>query len=863
MSGLLKLDTGADPSMSYEAFLREKVAFDRAFGFEVEQAELSPVFQPGHPDFKPHQAAVIRWAVRGGRRAIFAKFGLGKSVMQMETLRLILTRQPGKALIVAPLGVRREFIHDGLKLLGIDVRFVRRTEELDGDGIYVTNYESVRDGKLDPAEFVAVSLDEASVLRSFGSKTYQEFLTLFDAVPFRFVATATPSPNRHKELIHYAGFLGIMDTGAALTRFFQRDSTHAGNLTLYPHKEREFWLWLNTWACFIQRPSDLGFSDEGYALPSLDVQWHQVEVELASVAMDRDGQGVLVRGGAMSSVEASREKRDTIDERLNRVLEIIRARVAEFPGDPIVLWCDLNDEQAALEHALNNLGLRFSSVHGSLSDEEVERRLDAWLDGDTQVLIGKPVMLGQGMNLQRAAVAIFAGVTYKFNDTIQAVHRIHRFGQQRPCSVHLIYAETESEVRDSLQSKWIEHDELTETMSDIIRAYGLNSLSISDELTRAMGVERQVAEGADWLVALNDSVVEVRDHMADCSVDFMVTSIPFGNHYEYSLNYGDFGHTDDNGHFWWQMDYLTPGLYRTLKPGRILAVHVKDRIQFGNVTGAGLPTVSPFHAEAIAHYTSHGFDYCGVIVITTDVVRENNQTYRLSYSKMLKDGSNMGVGSPEFVLLFHKPQSDRSKGWADERIVKQAEDYSLARWQLDAPADWRSSGDRLLTVPEMLALAPDVRQKLFTARSLENVYDFQAHLEIAEALAEKGQLPKTFAHLVPGSPSPWVWHDVDRMRTLNGEQSRRALEFHICPLQFDIVDRLIERYSMPGEMIYDPFGGLGTVPLRARKLGRQGRMSELNPTSYRDAVMYQRELDRAGSIPTLFDLIDAEMEAAS
>ena len=238
----LALATGNPGTMPYDEFLREKVAFDRRFGFEVEPTAVNPIL-------KPHQADIVRWAVAGGRRAIFAKFGLGKSVMQLEILRLILDDVRsgagyGRALIVAPLGVRGEFIRDGRDLLGIEVRFVRRTEDVDPTwwGIYVTNYESVRDGKLDVKIFDAVSLDEASVLRSFGSKTYQEFLGLFADIPYRFVATATPSPNRHKELIHYAGFLGIMDTGAALTRFFQRDSSTAGNLTLYPHKEREFWL---------------------------------------------------------------------------------------------------------------------------------------------------------------------------------------------------------------------------------------------------------------------------------------------------------------------------------------------------------------------------------------------------------------------------------------------------------------------------------------------------------------------------------------------------------------------------------------------------------------------------------------------
>lgn len=849
------------PTITHDEFLREKVAFDKRFGFDVRDEDL-------HPILLPHQRDIVKWAIAGGRRAIFAKFGLGKSIMQLEVLRQILARQHtdmridnGRALIIAPLGVRGEFIRDGRELLGVEVRFIRRTEEITPgwSGIYVTNYESVRDRKLDVTFFDAVSLDEASVLRSFGSKTYQEFLGMFDSIPYRFVATATPSPNRHKELIHYAGFLGIMDTGQSLTRFFQRDSSKAGNLKLYPHKEREFWLWLNTWACFVQKPSDLGHSDEGYDLPALAVDWDSVEVEIRSDQVDRDGQGVLVRAGAKSLIDTSREKRETIVPRVARMLSLVREHVENHGvDDQIILWCDLNAEQDLIEKMLTAEGLSFSSVHGGLDDEEGERRLEAWRNRETFALIGKPVQLGQGMNLQQSNRAIYVGVTHKFNDTIQSVHRIQRFGQKRACAVTLIYAETESEVRDSLLTKWEEHDKLTDTMSDVIREFGLNPTEISAALTRAMGVKRVEESGHGWTLALNDCVIETRDHMEENSVDLIVTSIPFSNHYEYTPSYNDFGHTDDNLHFWQQMDYLTPELLRVLRPGRIYACHVKDRIQFGAVTGAGIPTVSPFHAEALAHGLKHGFDYMGMITVTTDVVRENNQTYRLGYTEMRKDGTKMGVGSPEYILLFHKPQSDRSKGYADERVSKGIPDYSLARWQIDAAADWRSSGNRLLTPDELAEIEPKYRSRLFKNQTRANVYDFAAHVATGEALAAKNALPSTFKSLDPGSWRLDVWDDVNRMLTLNGQQAHRNLEFHICPLQFDIVDRLIERYSNKGDLVYDPFGGLGTVPLRARKLGRKGRASELNPTSFRDAVMYQRELDAEQSTPSLFDLLGIE-----
>ena len=885
MSTLLTLNTGND-GRPYDDFLREKVAFDRSFGFEVKDEWLSPIMRPGHEHYKPHQADIVKWAVNGGRRAIFARYGLGKSVMQLEILRLIVEhgqalggdrdafgQEVRRGLIVAPLGVRFDIIADGRNLLDTEVRFIRSTAEVDPEwsGLYDTNYESVRDGKLDVNLFVAVSLDEAAVLRSFGSETYQRFLPIFANVPFRFVATATPAPNRHKELIHYAGFLGIMDTGQALTRFFKRDSSKAGNLKIHPHKKREFMLWLNTWACFIQRPSDLGYSDEGYALPPLEVLWEEVEVDLQSDQVEKNGQGVLVRAGAKSAVESSREKRHTLDARITRALDIVSEHAAiaqaspsrDLTGNQIILWCDLNDEQDELERRLQSRGLSYSSIRGAQSDEEVEEELRKWLVGETYALIGKPMMLGRGLNLQQCSEAVFVGVTHKYEQTVQAIHRIHRFGQKNACRVHLLYGESETDVRDNLLSKWQEDDALTDTMSEVLREFGLNATAVSSELARAMGMEREVFHGQDWQIALNDSVVEWRDHVEPESVGLIVTSIPFGGKYEYSPNYADFGHVDDNGQFWWQMDYLTPSLFNALMPGRILAVHVKDFPLYGSVTGSGVYTFDTMHAEAIAHYTAHGFDYFGMITVTTDVVRENNQTYRLSYSEMAKDHSKMGVGSPEYVLLFHKPQTNRSRGYADLPVSKNKADYSVGRWQIDAAAEWRTGGDRLLSVDELAVIEVGKRAKLFTAQSERTVYDYDAHVELADRLAAKNALPGTFASLVPGSWRGDVWTDVLRIDTLNSEQRRREVEAHICPFPLDIPRRLIAMYSNPGELVADPFSGLGSTVLEAVRQGRRGFGSELNPVSVADSVVYLTRHDNEANAPTLFDLLDLEMESAA
>ena len=838
---------GESMSAEYTNFLRNKIRLADFAGYDVDESEINPIL-------KPHQRAIVKWAVRGGCRAIFAAFGLGKSVMQIETLRLVQNRAGGNVLVCAPLGVRQEFRRDGL-MLGVEFKFIRSADEMDDQHtFYLTNYESIRDGKLDPNIFCAVSLDEASVLRSYGSKTYQTFLDLFQNVRFRFVATATPSPNRYKELIHYAGFLGIMDTGQALTRFFQRDSTKANNLTLYPHKEREFWLWLNSWAIFLQRPSDLGFDDTGYDLPDMEVIFHEVKSDHSAAGEEKDGQGMLFKNVSLGVSQASGEKRDSLHDRVDQMSRIL----AGDPDSHYIIWHDLEDERRAIQAALPEA----VSVYGSQDLELREQCIVDFSDGKFKYLSAKPVIAGSGCNFQRHChKAIFLGIGFKFNDFIQAVHRIQRFLQTEKVEIHIIHSEAEREVLRTLLDKWARHKEMVNTMTDIIKEHGLNSLSMADILARTIGVERLEVRGDHFRVANNDCVLEAQAMETD-SVDLIITSIPFANHYEYTPSYNDFGHTENNDHFWDQMDFLTPELLRVLKPGRMYCCHVKDRILFGNVTGTGVPTVSPFHMEATFHARKHGFDYLGMITVVTDVVRENNQTYRLGWSEQCKDGTKMGVGSPEYILLLRKPQTDRTRGYADEPVTKSKADYTRAQWQVDAHAFWRSSGNRQLTADDLAGLGPDKLAKAFTQYSLQNVYDYDFHVRIGKELELRGALPSTFMSLAPGSHDQDVWHDVNRMITLNGKQTQKGLQNHVCPLQLDIVERLITRYSNPGELVHDPFGGLMTVPYCAIKQGRKGSASELNTSYFFDGLQYLQAAEKEVSMPDLFDVLKIESDAA-
>jgi DNA modification methylase len=839
---------------AYERFLRAKVAVAPRVGVPVGAAEFNDVL-------KAHQRAAAQWMVDGGRRACFAAFGLGKSVIQLEAVRLARERANGRGLIILPLGVRQEFVRDAA-MLDVPVQFIRRIEEArSAEPIYLTNYETVRDGKLDPREFAAVSLDEAAVLRGFGgTKTFRQFMATIagddrttgiktDGIPFRFVATATPSPNEYIELLAYAAFLGVMDVGQAKTRFFKRNSEKADQLTLHPHKEREFWLWVASWALFIQKPSDLdpSFSDEGYELPPLDVRWHELKSDHATAGAEKDGQGRLFRNTAIGVQDAAREKRDSLPARLAKVLELR----ADDPAAHRVIWHDLEDERRALEDAIPGL----VTVYGSQDLDDREASVIAFSDGEIQELAGKPVMLGAGCNFQRhCRWAIFLGIGFKFADFLQACHRLYRFLQTGTVRIDLIYTEAERDVRRTLERKWKQHNEMVEKMTEIIRTYGLSHAALDGMLERSLGVERVQASGDGYTVVNNDCVLEA-NAMEPNSVDLIVTSVPFATQYEYTPSYNDFGHTDDNDHFWEQMDFLIPSLLRVLKPGRVAAIHVKDRITPGGVNGLSFQTVTPFSDECVARFTKHGFAFLSRVTVVTDVVRENNQTYRLGWTEQCKDGSRMGNGMPEYVLKFRKPPTDTSNGYADVPVVKDKATFTRPRWQYDAHGFHRSSGDRPLMPEDLDGLDQSAIFKLFRKHSLQEVYDFRHDVRIAEHVDRSGWLPTTFMLLQPQSWHPDVWTDITRMRTLNSTQAAKGKEMHLCPLQFDIVDRCIEQHSMPGELVFDPFGGLGTVPYCALKLKRRGYAVELNPAYYLDMAAYCAAASRERSMPGLFDVL--------
>lgn len=406
----------------------------------------------------------------------------------------------------------------------------------------------------------------------------------------------------------------------------------------------------------------------------------------------------------------------------------------------------------------------------------------------------------------------------------------------------------------------------------------------------------------------NDTVLETA-RMRAGSVHLIATSIPFGNQYEYGPSLNDMGHNEDNVAFWEQMDFLIPELLRVLSPGRVAAIHVKDRIRFGNVTGLGFPTLEPFSDECAAAFRKHGFQLMGRITVDTDVVRENAQTNRLTQKEQAKDGSKMGCGTPEYVLLFRKPPSDLSNGYADipvrneamlarrrlrdleslagkagrlrkegkevpvalteaeaelERcgaeLAEAARAYSVSHWQIDAAGIWRSSGDRLPDDEILCALPLGAIKRMWREYSGRGTYDLRENERLNEVLLSRGILPGGWQLFAPVGRSENVWTDIERIRTLNSDLARRGMEQHVCPLPLDIPERLIRRYTMPGEVVFDPFAGIGSVPYQALKMGRRARGTELNGDYWAVACGYCEKVMAAESVPTLFDLAALDEE---
>jgi len=420
--------------LQYEEFLKSKVRTDPATGLNA-VGDLNPMLFPQQRD-------IVNWALRRGRAAIWADCGMGKGPMALEYASNV----PGEVLIVAPLAVSQQFKRESEKF-GIEVGLAKRHGDI-SKRITVTNYESLHNFNIEG--FNGIVLDESSILKSVSGKTRTELIERCKDIPFRLCCTATPAPNDHMELGSHSEFLGVMSRTEMLSTFFVHDGGETSKWRLKGHAEGEFWQWMASWAVMIRKPSDLGYSDEGFELPPLEMHEHITDV-------DEPTEGFLFAMEASTLADRIKARRSTVDERVAEAVKIIN----EKAGEPWIIWCNLNDEQSALEKAL---GDRVLSVHGSLTPDEKEWRIVKWLDGDKPYFLSKPSVAGFGLNFQRCNNMIFVGISDSYEAFYQAVRRCWRFGQTKPVNCHIVAAETEGAVLSNIKRKEVDATKMAENM---------------------------------------------------------------------------------------------------------------------------------------------------------------------------------------------------------------------------------------------------------------------------------------------------------------------------------------------------------------------------------------------------------------
>lgn len=397
---------------------------------------------------KTHQDTVIEFATSHAKTAAFLDTGLGKSFIELEFARLCAEETGKPSLILTPLAVAGQMIREGQKF-NIDARKIADQSEV-GEGVHICNYEKLQ--KLSPEKFGCIVLDESSILKSFAGHTRTKLLEAFADTEYRLAATATPSPNDHIELGNHAEFLGVMRQQEMLSKWFINDtSTASQDWRLKGHAVDDFWSWVASWSRCATLPSDLGGCDDGYILPEIDRHLHTV----AADRMKDIGDGMLFRIPEMSATSFHAEKRNTLNQRCE-----LAASLATH-DNPVTVWCETNDESALLAKMIPGA----VELSGSMSPDEKERRLLGFVDGEFRAMVTKPKLAGFGVNWQHCSHAVFASISFSYEQHYQAVRRSYRFGQEKIVRNDVVISDTEMTIWNIVNEKSKKHDEMKKGMA--------------------------------------------------------------------------------------------------------------------------------------------------------------------------------------------------------------------------------------------------------------------------------------------------------------------------------------------------------------------------------------------------------------
>lgn len=634
----------------YEAFIETKRIEALDSGFEP--GDLSGVLFPFQRD-------IVKWALKRGRAAIFADTGLGKTAMQLEWAHRVHEHTGQPVLIAAPLCVAHQSVREGVKF-GIDVNYCRSQATTTG-GINITNYEML--DKFILSDFAGIVLDESSILKAHDGKTRTHIINVCQRVPYRLSCTATPSPNDYMELGNQSEFLGIMSMSEMLAMFFTHDSGETSKWRLKGHGAQKFWEWMATWSVCIRRPSDIGYSDEGYALLPLNIR----ETLIDSVDPFNEG---LFPKAAQSLTESRLAKRSSIVDRVKFIADKVNASDEQW-----LVWCHLNDESAQLAKLINGA----QEVRGADSIDKKEATLAAFTEGRIRVLVTKPSIAGHGMNWQHCHKVAFVGLTHSYEEFYQAIRRCWRFGQQCEVDVTVAVANTEIGVLESIRRKSDQHESMSELMVTHMRTS--MQKQIKGATVEKMPYERDVLVTDNYTLHLGDCV-DVVGEIANDSIDYTIFSPPFASLYVYSNSDYDMGNVKDDAQFAAQFKFLVDDLLRVTRPGRLLSFHCMNLPT--SKQRDGVIGIRDFRGELIRTFVDAGWIYHSEVCIWKDPVTAMQRTKALGllHKQIKKDSAMSRQGIADYLVTMRKP------GENTKPITHTNASFPVELWQRVASPIW-------------------------------------------------------------------------------------------------------------------------------------------------------------------------------
>lgn len=684
------------------------------------------------------QSAIVQWACKRGRAAVFADTGLGKTSIQLEWANQVARHNNGRVLIVAPLCVAQQTEEESTKF-GINARYLRRDDP--NQAIVITNYEML--SHFDPKQFCGVVLDESSILKSHDSKTRVKIIQMFSQVPYRLSCTATPSPNDHMELGNQAEFVGVMTAVEMLAMYFVHDGGDTSQWRLKGHGKQRFWQWMATWSICIKSPADIGFDGAAYVLPALNMHDHSIEI-------DKPLDGQLFSGVAQTLTERREAKRGSMSERV-----ALAAKLANETKGPCIVWCHLNDESKMLTAAIDDA----IEVTGSMSADEKESAIMDFTNGVKRVIVTKGSIAGFGMNWQHCADQIFAGMDDSFETFYQCIRRSYRFGQKRDVNVHIISASTEGAVLKNIQRKADQAEEMAASMTQHMAEF--TAAEIKGSTVEKSEYKTETESGDNWTIHLGDCVDVARSMPSD-SIGYSIFSPPFASLYTYSNSDRDMGNCSTYDEFYQHFTYLVDELYRVTMPGRLLSFHCMN-LQTSKFRD-GVIGLHDFRGELIRLFVEKGWIYHSEVCIWKDPVTAMQRTKALGllHKTIRKDSSMSRQGIADYLVTMRKP------GENTVPIAHTHDTFPVQLWQRYA--------------------------------------------------------------------SP-VWMDINPSNTLQFRTARESDdERHICPLQLEVIERGVELWSAPGDLVFSPFTGIGSEGYVALKMGRKFVGSELKRSYFELAV---------------------------